>query len=177
VYARLERQAVEALRREGFSEHQMLLVRSADLRYFGQAWEVRVDVPAGKLDRDAADVAVAGFHSAHERAYGYSYRGRPEQHIEWVNLRVTGIGPITRPELKMMARTLAGGVERARTGERLAYFDQDWVSAAVYARDRLQPGDCLRGPAIVEEFGSTTVVLPSLTASVDDFGNLLLRRA
>src|SRR5437773_2004802 len=55
MYVRLEEQARQALAAEGFAEPEMQIVRSADMRYFGQAWEVRVEVPAGTLDRTAAD--------------------------------------------------------------------------------------------------------------------------
>jgi N-methylhydantoinase A len=153
-------------------------VRSADLRYFGQASEVRVDVSAGVLDRALADVAIDRFHAAHERTYGYSYRSsQPPQAIEWVNMRVTGIGPIRRPPVRRAAGGQPGGPDRARTGRRLVYFDALRLDTPVYERALLQPGDCIAGPAIVEEFGSTTVVFPRLVASVDDYGNLLLRRS
>jgi N-methylhydantoinase A len=183
IFARLEEQAADALAREGYAPGQGHLVRSADLRYFGQAWEVRVDVPSGRFDRAAADSTVQNFHAAHERAYGYSYRPQPgtaraapTQTVEWVNLRVTGIGPITRPTLPTRAPG-DGRVERARAGTRPVAFEAEPVATPVYDRARLQPDDCLPGPAIVEEFGSTTVVYPAQTATVDGFGNLLLRRA
>ena len=47
----------------------------------------------------AADVA-SRFHDEHRALYGYDFRGDPAQQVEWVNLRVTGVGPITRPELQ-----------------------------------------------------------------------------
>jgi N-methylhydantoinase A len=173
----LEEQARQALATEGFPSAQMRLVRSADLRYFGQAWEVRVEVPPGEVNRALADLAVERFHAAHQQTYGYSYASSPEQRIEWVNLRVTGIGPIQRPRLERSWRTLCGDVGRARTAIRQVYFDEGFVATPIYDRQQLVPGDCVEGPAIVEEFGSTTVVFPTLTARVDDFGNLLLERA
>jgi N-methylhydantoinase A len=175
-YTQLEAQAVRALASEGFADAAMRLVRSADFRYFGQAWEVRVEVPAGQLDRAAADVAIDRFHAAHERTYGYSYAGQPEQRIEWVNVRVAGIGPLRRPVVRSRPRSLPGGVERARGGARRVYFDAATFDTPIYAREGLQPGDCVEGPAIVEEFGSTTVVFPGQQARVDEFGNLVLER-
>jgi N-methylhydantoinase A len=176
-YERLEGRALQVLAKEGFGEPDMRLVRSADLRYFGQAWEVRVEVPAGPLDRAAADVVVARFHSAHERTYGYSYANQPEQRVEWVNVRVAGIGPLQRPMLRPRPRSLTGGPDRAHTGHREVYFDESIVDTPTYARERLQPGDCLDGPAIIEEFGSTTVVFPGQIARVDDYANLVITRA
>ena len=174
LYAALEAQAREALATEGFPIEAVSITRSADVRYFGQAWEVAVEVPPGPLDRMAAETAVANFHVAHERTYGYSYAHHPEQHIEWVNLRVTGVGPLRRPTIRPLADSTA--TDKART-HRQVHFDEGTLTTPVHARDALQPDDCILGPAIVEEYGSTTVVLPRQRARVDAFGNLLIDRA
>src|SRR2546422_5567444 len=71
---RLEALARAALAAEGFAEHEMRVARSADLRYFGQAWEVAVELPPGEIDERTAAVAGERFHEAHEQRYGYSYR-------------------------------------------------------------------------------------------------------
>jgi N-methylhydantoinase A len=147
------------------------------MRYFGQAWEVRVEVPDGDLERAAANEVVQRFHAAHQRTYGYSYVESSDQRIEWVNLRVVGSGPLRRPIVERRAAALSGGAERARTATRPVYFEGDFVETPIYGRAQLQPGDRACGPAIVEEFGSTTVVLPGQCARVDDYRNLLLTRS
>jgi len=162
VYGALERQAGAALDRQGFTEHRYL--RSADLRYYGQAFEVRV--PVGAIDPDAV---AARFHDEHERLYGYCHRGDP---VEWVNLRVSGVGPIERPEPPVRPPG-DGDPARARTGTRQVYFD-DWDDVPVYARERLEPGDLLTGPAVIEEFGSTLPLHPGFTARLDGHGNLVV---
>jgi N-methylhydantoinase A len=162
VYAELEGQAAAALDRQGFTEHRF--ARSADLRYYGQAFEVRV--PVGAVDTGE----VAGrFHDEHERLYGYCHRNDP---VEWVNLRVSGIGPIRRPEPAVRPPG-DGDPARARTGTRRVFFD-DWADVPIYARERLEPGDVLAGPAVVEEFGSTLPLHPGFTARVDGHGNLVV---
>ena len=65
-------------------------------------------------------------------------------------------------------------IERARIGRRPVYFDDRLVDTPIYERSKLQPGDCLGGPGIVEEFGSTTVIFPRMHARVDEYANLLL---
>jgi N-methylhydantoinase A len=177
AYARLQQQARDALVAEGFTSHEMRVIRSADMRYFGQAWEVRVEVPNGPIDRAGAGLVVERFHAAHQQTYGYSYAESPDQRIEWVNSRVVGIGPIRRPAIHRRPATRAGGAERACTGVRPVYFEQAFVETRIFNREHLQPGDCIQGPAIIEEFGSTTVVFPGLQARVDDYANLLLTRA
>jgi N-methylhydantoinase A len=178
VNAHLERLAAlarDALRREGFRGDEMRFVRSADMRYFGQAWEVQVELPGGVLDDATAELVAARFHDAHEKRYGYSYRAPGRQTIEWVNLRVTGIGPIERPKLRELAPG-DGRTERALGGTREVVFDGHPHDCPVFDRSRLLPGDTLRGPAIVEEYGATTVVFPAQRIEVDHLGNLRLTR-
>ena len=171
AYAELQARSAATLRQEGFTEAEHRFVRTADLRYFGQAFEVRVPVADGPLDVDA--VAEA-FHDAHAQLYGYSFRGDSRQQVEWVNLRVSGIGPIARPELPRLP-VRAGGVERARTGTRSVVFE-DVGDTPVYWRPDLSPGDVLHGPAVLEEYGSTIPLHPGFRAEVDGFGNVRVTR-
>jgi N-methylhydantoinase B len=180
--ARLEAGARDALAREGVPDAARRVVRLADLRYFGQAWEVTVELPAGEIDAGRAAETVERFHAAHEQRYGYGYRAsRPgaaagRQAVEWVNLRVIGVGSTGRPAPRA-APPGDGRGERARTGARGVVFDGREVDCPVYDRARLQPADRLAGPAIVEEFGATTVVFPGQRIEVDGFSNLVLTRA
>jgi N-methylhydantoinase A len=174
AYAALEARAAAALQAEGFAEPARRYLRSADLRYDGQAFEVRVPVAAGTVDRAAADAAVAAFHDAHERRYGYCFRDRPEQQVEWVNLRVTGVGPIRRPRLGAAAPGGAG----ARGGSRQVCFDaaRGHADTPVWRRAGLGPGDVVGGPAVIEEYGATVPLHPGFRATVDRLGNLLIER-
>ena len=122
-FAALEKEAAAALEAEGFSPAESRMERSADLRYAGQAYEVRVPVPPGELDAEA----VAGaFHAAHERLYGYAFpprSGRADQRVEWVNLRVSGVGPIRRPDFAAHEAG-DGDPSRALTGRRRVVFEE-----------------------------------------------------
>jgi N-methylhydantoinase A len=77
VYGDLEDEASAALAAEGFDPAVSRFLRSADLRYDGQAFEVRIDVPAGPVDAALTAAALARFHDEHERLYGYCYLFRP----------------------------------------------------------------------------------------------------
>ncbi|HET6392265.1 MAG TPA: hydantoinase/oxoprolinase family protein [Blastococcus sp.] len=174
VFADLEGRAQEALDGEGFGRDEQRMQRTADLRYVGQAFEVRVPVADGELDRAAAEDVAQAFHAAHRQLYGYDFATDPRQAVEWVNLRVSGIGPIRRPDIvELPGRD--GGTDRAVTGSRRVFFD-DWVDTPTYNRPDLAPGDVVSGPAIIEEFGSTVPVHPGFAVTVDAYGNLLLTK-
>jgi len=169
----LTSQATAALEREGFAHDVRRFEQTADLRYFGQAYEVRVDVPAGPVTRQTSERVAAAFHDEHRRLYGYDFREDDRQEVEWVNLRVTGIGPIRKPELREVPA--GNGADTTVTGTRQVYFDT-WVETTIYDRASLGAGDVVTGPAVIEEFSSTVPVHPGFSATVDRFGNLVIGR-
>ncbi|QIG43962.1 hydantoinase/oxoprolinase family protein [Nocardioides anomalus] len=173
VYADLTAQAAEALTGEGFADDEHVFTRTADLRYFGQAFEVRVPVAAGPLDPAAV---AAAFHAEHSALYGYDFAGDPTQQVEWVNLRVSGIGPIRRPEIRRHEAS-EWHVE-SDPPTRPVCFDpaEGYVDTPLHQRADLPPGARLAGPVVIEEFGSTVPVHPGFVARVDEHLNLIVTR-
>jgi N-methylhydantoinase A len=92
-----------------------------------------------------------------------------------VNLRATGVGPITRPEIRESPPG-DGDPERARSGNRETFFGEAWHRATLYDRARLQTGDEVRGPAVVEEYGSTLPLAPGFLGRVDSRSNIVVRK-
>ncbi len=173
LYAGLERDAAETLRRDGIAESHIRLVREADLRYAGQSMEVRVTAPDGEIDRAFLARLLDTFHAAHRRTFGYDYKG--EQKIELVNLSVSGFGVIDRPTMPRLE--MRQGVTPARKAVRPVWFGGAFRDTAVYDRAVLPPGWRFDGPVIVEEFGSTSVIFPGQTIEVDPHGILVIRRS
>jgi N-methylhydantoinase A len=170
VYERLEADARRDLTAEGISAERQRLERSMDIRYFGEAYEIRIDMPSGSVWATTLSDAVDTFHAAHDALYGYSYRAT--QLTEIVNLRVTAFGLIDKPDL----------TERPFEGEQLEpadfrqiHFDSEYRETPIYDRIQLSPGARIAGPAVVEEYGSTTVLQPDQDAHVDQFANLVIR--
>ncbi|HEY1361214.1 MAG TPA: hydantoinase B/oxoprolinase family protein [Xanthobacteraceae bacterium] len=172
LYAALEDDARETLRRDGIDRSRMRLVRQADIRYAGQSTEVRVAAPAGAVDRAFTAALIDAFHAAHLRTFGYNYAG--EQKVELVNFCVSGFGLIDRPQLPSLETR--GGTSAAPKGKRPVYFDGRFGDTVVHDRAALPPGLRLDGPAVIEEFGSTTVVFPGQTLEVDPYGILVVRK-
>src|SRR5262249_7930770 len=135
IYAELAARAHDALTAQGFAAGKHQLIRTADVRDFGQAFEVRVPIAAGPMGPALAEAAAADFHAAHRALYGYDFRADPRQQVEWVNLRVTGIGPIERPRLSALAAG-DGKAARAVTGRRAVVFGRASgpVDASIYWR-------------------------------------------
>ncbi len=147
-FVRLERRA----RRESPGAQ---IDRSADLRYRGQSYELNVPWP------DSA----AHFHREHAKIYGYS---NPDREVEVVTLRVRARTPLPKPTLAAQAK-LSGKLESRRI-----WVDGSWKRAAVWKREHLGTG-FKTGPALVLDYGSTTLVPPRWRFRLDRSGNLLIQ--
>jgi N-methylhydantoinase A len=167
-----------ALAKEGFAEEQREFARTADLRYFGQAFEVRVPVPEGAVDDAVLEQVAERFHAEHHALYGYDFAGDATQQVEWVNLRVSGIGPIRRPEIRQHEGVGWWAYVPDEQPQRQVCFDAEdgYVSAPLFARTDLPPGSMVHGPAVIEEFGSTIPLHPGFVARVDDYLNIIVTR-
>lgn len=167
VMKELEDEGSAWLDREGETSQTRRFERGADMRYAGQAYELRV-----KLDencRDAASIAEA-FHLEHERIYGFRDTDTDVE-LGTVRLAVVGVTEnISQPEIA------AGSGKPACKGERPIFRYGKWVSAGVYDRSALGAGDQIAGPAIIEQDDTTTVLLPGWSARADALGNLHLER-
>lgn len=135
------------------------LERLADIRYSGQSYELTV--PWRRRNPFAA------FHREHQRTYGYA---RPERPAEIVTARVRAKMPVTKPGLKWEPSRGPGSTEMRRV--RLA---GSWMRLPVYRREQLSTGGA-RGPALVLDYGSTTLIQPRWRFALDRSGNLVLRR-
>ena len=152
---------------EGVTEADRVIVCSLGIRYEGQAHELFVEVTPGSLDREAI---ARTFVQRYFEAWSYSPTGRPPQ---LVTLRLTAVG--RAPQLSFPVLDGDGrGLEQADMGRRMVYFAGAECEAPVYKRALLAPDSHLRGPAIIEEEGSTTVVFPDWDTRVDDVGNIIL---
>ena len=137
-------------------------LRQVDARYVGQSYELTIPAGDGLLTR---------FHEEHDRTYGFA---APAEPVEVVSLRLTSIGKIAKPPPRRLER--GGEVEPKERRE--VYFAEagGYVDCPIYDRYALPAGAKFRGPAVVEEFDSTTVVHPGFRLEVDDTGNLIIER-
>jgi N-methylhydantoinase A len=177
VFDDLSERARTALTKEGFPPEQHRFLRTADLRYFGQAFEVRVALPEGPIGPEIIDEVARRFHAEHNALYGYDFSTDPRQQVEWVNLRVSGVGPIRRPEIKMHPVAAEPGVPEPRSQRPVCFEASDgYVDTPVHWRPDLAPGQSIQGPAIIEEFGSTVPLHPGFSARIDDYLNIIVTR-
>ena len=171
VYRQLEADGRAAIGAASIPPEGIVVGRAADMRYVGQEHAVTVDLPMAVFaDRDR-DAIKAHFDAMHELRYGTS---APAEQAEIVSLRTTVTGVTRKPAHEEIAAGAAVPAAAALDGERSVYFGEagGFVDTPVFARDALLAGNCVEGPALVEEHASTTVLMPGDALEVDRFGNL-----
>jgi N-methylhydantoinase A len=144
--------------------------RTLDLRYRRQGFELNVAFDAENPAR-----ALDAFHRLHELRYGFA---DPARAVEIINVRVrmSSAGEAYRPQPRELK---PGDCSAARYDERPVYFDNvqcggGFRPTRFFKREKLAPGDAIRGPAMITEYTAATLVPPACTARVDGFGNLLI---
>src|SRR4030095_5277187 len=112
------------------------------------------------------------FDEAHELRYSHS---APEESADIVSLRVSAIGRLGKPQFAQIAQGEKTPPANARRGSRSVIFEgAGSADAVVYDRTQMLRGNVIEGPAIIEEVPSTTVVEPGDTATVNEYGHLVM---
>ncbi len=172
LFGEMENAARHQLGLEGFTAQEQRVVRSLDLRYQGQAFELNVALGEPSANGLALDTIEAELHRQHLATYGHS---SPGAQIELVNARLTAYGVVPRPAGERY-RSASESMDMALAERRAVWFHGAPHDCPVWERERLPEGATLRGPAIVEEFGATTIVPPGWRGEVDVHGNLRFTR-
>jgi N-methylhydantoinase A len=167
-FAQSESRAAQTLVEQGARAQSIVFRRQYDARYRGQGFELTID-------HDGSPKALERrFHDAHRARYGYD---APGEAVELVNAKLTGVGSIASPK----AFDSVPAQPDVREGDATAivrgvYLEGAWRDVPVHRRAWLAQDRRIAGPAIVEEYDSTTYVPPSWSLQVDD-GALRLERA
>ena len=166
--------AREMLRNEGVPEERIRISRQMDMCYFGQTFRLRIPV-RDAFDEAAKAHAMDAFHAEHKAAYGFD---SPGEELQWVNLRVLGVGRIDRPRPRRLAAT--GGTHRiAPKGRRSVNLggSDSMVMVDLFDRTLLRAGDRIEGPAVIEQMDSTVFLPPGATVECDAQGCLIMSLA
>ena len=175
AFAALNWQAEAWFAHEEIAADARRLLRTVDMRYAGQNYELAIPLPDGPITPKTLDVLAQGFADAHQRIYGFLADNEP---VQLVTFRLEATGLVSKATLK--AHPAAGeDASHAIRESRDVWLaeSQDFVACPVYAREELKSGNRFSGPAIVEQMDATTVVLPGMSARVDPYLNLILEVA
>jgi len=160
--------AIGELVDQGYSD-KIEVYRSVEARYLGQNHELELTFPANEFTDESIADFWTRFHEEHQNRFGFSI---PGETIETVNLKVVAVAVGNKPQMKQLAK---GSGTPAASGSRKVRFADGWHDVPTYDRTGFLHGHEIKGPAVVEEDASVTILLPKQTLSVDRLGNLIIK--
>ena len=170
LYSSMEEEGRKAIATSAIRPEGVVIERAADMRYVGQEHAVTVELPSEFFASKDRDAIKRRFDEVHAIRYGTS---APKEPADLVSLRTTVLGTMRKPPRHVVEQGEAAPPKRAlRVMKDVFFRGHGFVSTPVYKRDALQSGNHVKGPALIEEHASTTVVQPNDEMTVDGFGNL-----
>lgn len=144
------------------------VMHEADMQYEGQVHSLRVKLDPDSLDIDSLKTQLRDTYIAR---FGIDLSGF---RAKIINLRTTVIGIRPQLDLRRIVAAPEKGAGDIVVGARDVWFEGGWVSTPILRRERLPVGYTFEGPAIIEQMDTTSVITPGCSATVDEFGNLLV---
>jgi N-methylhydantoinase A len=165
----LHAEALATLAAEGYAPAQVRIEALADLRYAGQASELVIPIPGGRLDAGRLGELRAAFDREYAVTYGYA----SDEPLELVNVRVVATG-LREHRLDFRAVTVAADPAPEARRRPVHFARGAAATDTPVVRRAAVPPEPTPGPLIVEEYDATVVVPPGARVRRDPFGNLLI---
>ena len=174
-FKEIEALSTKSLSTVELSTRKIHFKRFLDMRYLGQEHAVTVEIPAKVFKTRSLSALKAVFDAVHLERYG---RGSPHEPCEIVSLRSALLGELKKPALESIPVGTKTPPKAAGLGVRLVMFEGSKAhTTPIYKREALKANNTIKGPALIIEHASTTVVYPGDTLKVDTQGNLHIQIA
>jgi len=173
LFKEMESEGNDILNSEGIEDENINYLRSMDMRYIGQIYEVETPIPYSKFEDHNIKEIKNLFHKKHEQLYGYKDK---DSDIEIVHIRAKVIGK-NKPFLIKKTDKERENINNMKVkATRKVFFKDmgDYIKTNIYSGNELTPGTVLNGPAVIEEPDTTIVLFPSWTCKIDKYNNYIL---
>jgi len=167
---RLTRQADTWFEKNHIPIRQRKIDYSADLRYINQNYELILPLPGPIIGKEDLPALSDRFHAMHEKTYGHC---APGEKIQAVNLRVRATKKSPKPDWPKRTGPIPDS-KYVLFSKQPVYFTDKKFESRIYDRSRIPSDRKLKGPAVIRERESTTLVGPSWSFRVDDLDELHL---
>ncbi|MFW6140443.1 MAG: hydantoinase/oxoprolinase family protein [Acidobacteriota bacterium] len=171
VLSSLNKKAEKWFEEHKVPENKQKVMASADMRLVRQNYELNIRLPELSLSKSDINEIKSKFHDEHEKTYGHK---APKEEIQVVNLRMRALEIRKKPDITEFEKTEKHKLSEEET--RKVWIKDKERECSVYEREKMLWGHCVKGPAVITEKESTTVIGPQWKAEIGKLGNLILTK-
>ena len=169
TFKEIEQEAIHNFKLDGYTLEDIKFTYYTDLRYAGQEHYVKV-LLSGFNEQTSLQTIIDFFHKEHKKQYSFELNAI----VELVNFHLVAEVEVDKPDFPKMPITGKKVIDAIFDRKAVDFDDLGVHNTPFYHRDLLEPAMHIVGPAIIAEKGTTTVVTPMHSLTVDSYGNLLL---
>ncbi|MDO6562407.1 hydantoinase/oxoprolinase family protein [Amphritea sp. 1_MG-2023] len=164
----LRNKVLEEFRINGFKDEEVTLTPGYSMQYLGQLNDLEIDSPLGSVTGvEDWDHLVESFNETYARVYADAARS-PELGYGITGAIMRGTVETKKPNIPEEAKVGPNPSAEARQGTRPFYYEKSWVEADIFKMELLQPGNEIKGPAVIESDATTYVVPPGFETFLDE---------
>jgi N-methylhydantoinase A len=167
----IEEKALQEFAAEDIDPARVHFLRYARCRYQNQEHSVEIVLPDGDIKAEQIEAIRQGFDTDYEREYTYTL----DTPVELVAYHLVAVAEVDKLKPEVLSTTGRKIEDVVKVQREVDYVEAGIHQATIYNGDALEPGMSFTGPAIIEEYGATTVIPPGLPCHVDDYGNYHIR--
>ena len=165
-------EAKKLIKEEGVKVKKLSFNYSVDARYKGQEFTINVSLKNPKFTKINIKYFLNNFHQNYEKTYSHSALN---EKVEIINLRLVAIGHLKTIKIPKIARGTLKPLNIAKIATTSVYFDNKSIDCDIWQRDKLLAGNQIKGPAMIVDFGSTTLIPNNCLCKVSDHGQLIIK--
>jgi N-methylhydantoinase A len=170
-FSDMEAAGIKLLKAEGIPQNRIEHIYALDLRYLKQYHEVNVEITSGEIQRLDLSAISARFHKKHNELFGYSLE-EEQTPVELINLRIMCIGQTLKPEFQAEELKRSDPSKALKKSRRVFLpLQKRFEEIDVFDGAKLNFGNKVLGPAIIEQVNTTTFVTPEYNLLVDKYGS------
>jgi N-methylhydantoinase A len=171
IFDEMRQEGSQMLSSENISDDKVEFHYSLDMRYIKQYHEVNVNIGEAELDASKLNDVLNRFHKEHDKLYGYSLEAENAP-VELINARLTCLGRTDKPKF-MKEQYASEDASNAVKAQRKVYLPdiKDFEQVDIFDGAKLQFGNKIVGPALIEQVNTTTFVAREYNLICDGYGS------
>jgi len=172
IFKQMFREAKRLVIAEGVKIKKISFDYSVDARYRGQEFTINVSLKNPKFNKLNIKYFLKQFHQIYEKTYSHS---ASNEKVEIRNLRLVAIGHLNHIKIPKINKGIKKPESIAKIYKTSIYFENKFLKCDIWNREKLLSGNEIKGPAMIVDYGSTTIIPSKCLCKVSDYGQLIIK--